>query len=369
MIDSILIEENNNYEQITNIINKRINVEKSLCTVDRDARPYSIDERDELFFQKQLSRPHYIKIDAYLDILDDPYFARLDYRNNSEDENICYIGKKAFINNHDIIIHDWRSTIGQVFYNKASLKFNYCSEICKVILRRLISIQNCEVKRYQTEYQASYDNILQELSNNNLTDPFLIQVLKEKRNNSKLTDIIETIQSNQNKVISLPSSYNLIVQGCAGSGKTMVLLHRLSYLKYNNMISTGNTIIITPNSYFNNYIGELTSLLELQNIRRYSITEYYDYLLNKYYSTFINFQVYKDKKFISDNLLDKDFISQIYSMETFEQLKTVLLEYLTEFYDLLDITRIGQIANKYMSLTVPKKKRCYKTLTEIYSVI
>ena len=58
---------------------------------------------------------------------------------------------------------------------------------------------------------------------------------------------------------------NMIVQGCAGSGKTMILLHRLSYLKYNNLIlNLDKAVIITPNDKFSLFINELAESLELE---------------------------------------------------------------------------------------------------------
>ena len=47
-----------------------------------------------------------------------------------------------------------------------------------------------------------------------------------------------------------------IVIGCAGSGKTMVMLHRLSYLMYNNEnIKPRDVLIITPSNSFNAFIN------------------------------------------------------------------------------------------------------------------
>jgi DNA helicase IV len=60
-------------------------------------------------------------------------------------------------------------------------------------------------------------------------DPFLLDVLTQLRRdgNDKAVDIIETIQKEQNEIVRLKNK-SLYVQGCAGSGKTMILLHRLS---------------------------------------------------------------------------------------------------------------------------------------------
>ena len=45
-----------------------------------------------------------------------------------------------------------------------------------------------------------------------VVDPFLIQVLRDKRRDYELTDIIKTIQSEQNNIMTLPMNKNFIVQ-------------------------------------------------------------------------------------------------------------------------------------------------------------
>ena len=92
-------------------------------------------------------------------------------------------------------------------------------------------------------------------------------------------------------------------------------------------------------------------------------------MLDKYYSRYINFSVFKTEKFISDNKLSNDFIKCMYSMETYEQLRYVLLDYLKDFYDELEISKINQIATNYIHIKLPKKKRNFKTLAEYYQLI
>ena len=48
-----------------------------------------------------------------------------------------------------------------------------------------------------------------------------------------LGEIIATIQKEQNLIIRRSPKTNIIVQGVAGSGKTTVAMHRISYILYN----------------------------------------------------------------------------------------------------------------------------------------
>ena len=50
-------------------------------------------------------------------------------------------------------------------------------------------------------------------------DPFLKEILRTRKEQSEISDIIETIQEKQFEVITKPERANFILQGCAGSGK------------------------------------------------------------------------------------------------------------------------------------------------------
>ena len=66
------------------------------------------------------------------------------------------------------------------------------------------------------------------------------------------------------------------MQGCAGSGKTMVMLHRLSYLMYNNEnIKPRDVLIITPSNSFNSFIDELAEILDLERVKTVTAYEYF----------------------------------------------------------------------------------------------
>jgi len=64
-------------------------------------------------------------------------------------------------------------------------------------------------------------------------DEFLKELI-ERRTSAEFKNIVFSIQKAQGAIISEPYNQNLIVQGCAGSGKSMILLHRLPILLYDN---------------------------------------------------------------------------------------------------------------------------------------
>ncbi len=82
----------------------------------------------------------------------------------------------------------------------------------------------------------------------------MIEGLNLRKKQHNLVDIIATIQENQNAIVDEKFRQNIVVHGCAGSGKTMVLLHRLSSLKYNHPeYDFGEALILTPNEVYCKY--------------------------------------------------------------------------------------------------------------------
>lgn len=209
------------------------------------------------------------------------YFARMDVDTEYESEDYYekfYISKNTepIEIEEGVTIIDWRSPLGDFYYNNEKTELLRDVYRYKVLLKRKFIF---EPFKYLNTYISNND-----FFNEGMADEFLMQILLEKRNNNKLTDIIYSIQSNQNKVIRAKPFENFIVQGCAGSGKTMILLHRLSYLKYNNWLPEYEKIkIITPGKIFNDFISDLSRDLNIKEIEQISILNYYLELNNNYF--------------------------------------------------------------------------------------
>lgn len=203
-----------------------------------------------------------------------PYFARMDFNVVSNEciaKEQIYIGKTSVGDSRKMYVYDWRTPVGERYYVKDAISFNHESYEYELLLRRGITITNKQLQTINDEYvkgRTSYED--------DIFDPFLLKVLREKRNEDGLSDIIKTIQGNQHTIIRQPLNQSLIVQGCAGSGKTMILLHRLSYLLYNNKhLKIENIKIITPNDLFNNQINNLAQTLDVGSIDRLTLESYY----------------------------------------------------------------------------------------------
>ncbi|MBO5328797.1 MAG: UvrD-helicase domain-containing protein, partial [Clostridia bacterium] len=116
-----------------------------------------------------------------------------------------------------------------------------------------------------------------------------------------------TIQEKQYEIITLPENEQFIVQGVAGSGKTMILLHRLSFLMYNNeRIKPRDVLVITPSDSFNAFIDELSTILELEKVKTSTIENYFLQILK-------NQGIDIAQKIDFNAKLPKDYLSYVYS--------------------------------------------------------
>lgn len=217
------------------------------------------------------------KIETFRPFFDEPYFARMDLVDNVEGYNSYYIGKKGDVK---LEIVDWRAPIARRYYQKSCSSFKINEYEYKTILRRAIRTKNGKVVDFKNEYLSLKDYLspeeIADRDEENVLDPYLREIIRSRKEETAVRDIIQTIQEKQYDIITRPEKDNFILQGCAGSGKTMVMLHRLSYLMYNNEnIKPRDVLVITPSNSFNAFIDELAEILELERVKTITAYEYF----------------------------------------------------------------------------------------------
>lgn len=89
-------------------------------------------------------------------------------------------------------------------------------------------------------------------------DAVLLAALNSART-GRMTDIVQTIQADQDRIIRAPHRGVLVVEGGPGTGKTAVALHRAAYLlyEYRELLARRAVLIVGPNPAFLGYIGEV----------------------------------------------------------------------------------------------------------------
>ncbi len=117
-----------------------------------------------------------------------------------------------------------------------------------------------------------------------IADEFL-QELLNRRSNQEFKNIVFSIQKKQGEIIQTPFEQNLIVQGCAGSGKSMIMLHRLPIILYDNPngLNRNNLYIITPSIAYIQMADNMRKDLEIEDLKMGTLEEYYNYVLEKYH--------------------------------------------------------------------------------------
>ncbi len=192
----------------------------------------------------------------------EPYFARIDLRKKNEGTSKkLYIGKFGFSHNMRPVITDWRSKIASVYYRYRYPQENvtYDTQEGKkkrdLLLKRTYDIQDSELIKY-------YNNDLQ------LDENEIIAEKIESRTGGVLEDIVQTIQESQLDIIEEDPRNPVVVQGCVGSGKSTVAIHKLSHVFFNypDLILPERTILIAKKQILVSYLATLFPKLGIFDI-------------------------------------------------------------------------------------------------------
>ena len=317
---SELVTENKYLDKVL----ERVNELKDMVIKDRD---YYLKEVEEMgipdleqkgYFKKckELAFKANEKYVALNELEKNTHFGRMDLTLNEDNhtENlVMYIGEKSINKGIENLVYDWRSPVGNLYYMSNQEDYKYKDTIYNLNLKRQIDISNSKINNI-------YDTFVRG-RNLNVTDDFLMKVLNDKKNRNEFVDIIKTIQSNQNSIIRDELNTNSIVQGVAGSGKTVVLLHRLSYLLYNYPEMDRNKLLfITPSTIFKSKLSNINRSLSLTTIKMITMEDYYLEKINYYLPSIKINRVEKDNFKI-------DMLEFIYSKDYPNYLQSFIKDY------------------------------------------
>jgi DNA helicase II / ATP-dependent DNA helicase PcrA len=218
--------------------------------------------------------------------IEEPYFGRFDIVSDEEGEETFYIGKQGVRDkDENLIVVDWRMPMASVYYNftPGQPRQSYTVEDEKtrrktkitvdVVRKREFTIKNKKIKKIvqqvaepNSSLNVTFTETGEELT---ITDDFLREILEQSETTGYLKEIIATIQKEQDKAIRQPIDRNVIIQGVAGSGKSSIALHRLSFLLFNNKhIKPENVLILGPSKLFISSFKGLLPELNLEGIQQ-----------------------------------------------------------------------------------------------------
>jgi len=236
-------------------------------------------------------------LDSISKIRNNPYFSKIVSQKTGE----IYIGKNEIPGR----VIDWADPICSLYYEYQMYIGNE---------EYLLSlVRNFDIS--MGKYYGFTDVYSENDSSTIYSDELLLKIIEANRENLQVHDIIATIQKDQYKIISQNSSKNIMVLGCAGSGKTMIMLHRLKYLIRNYKLEPKKTVVISPTGLLNIESNDLVSVLQLEQVNKYStkkmnynIVAQYAKRENLYLSIPVN-------GYISNNMLWDKFIFEQYNSE------------------------------------------------------
>nr|WP_028477501.1 3'-5' exonuclease [Nocardia sp. CNY236] len=183
-------------------------------------------------------------------------FGRIDL--DGEHAEHHYIGRIGILdekNDYDSLLLDWRAPLARPFYLATTAAPQ------GVTRRRHIRSRNRTVTAITDEYldlEAAHRAGVTASDGGVGSESALLTALDAART-GHMSDIVETIQHEQDAIIRSEHKSILVVQGGPGTGKTAVALHRAAYLlyTYRQQLAKSGVLIIGPNATFLDYIGQV----------------------------------------------------------------------------------------------------------------
>lgn len=203
-----------------------------------------------------------------------PYFGRIDFKDpHLPREESYYVGRVGISKNgSEPVVIDWRAPMASVYYENALGP-------CKYVVKSEGTYE-IDLKRKRT-YEIENDRLKDFFDSDVVANDELLNKYLAKSKKAVLGEIIATIQKEQNEIIRKSPKTNLIVQGVAGSGKTTVAMHRISYILYNyeEEFRPEDFYIIGSNRILLNYITSVLPDLDVYGVSQMTMEQLFVRLL------------------------------------------------------------------------------------------
>ena len=245
-----------------NYITKEI--KESEERLERGFEDYDFDDYADDFMKAALRDKFTQRIKNLKMVINKPYFARVDFIEKGDVKRDAFYLGKVMVTDHNTleqIVIDWRAPIADLYYEGRLGEANYNCPAGNI---------EGEIK-LKRQYFFNKDGELENVMDIDITtNDEMLQPFLSANSDTRLKNIISTIQAEQNKIIRSEMWRPLVVQGVAGSGKTTIALHRIAYLIYNydKNFFPEEFLIIAPSKFFLNYISNVLPDLGVERVQQ-----------------------------------------------------------------------------------------------------
>ncbi|MGE5134168.1 MAG: HelD family protein [Gemmatimonadota bacterium] len=196
-------------------------------------------------------------------------FGRIDFHDGAP----RYIGRMGIRDEDDDyepLLLDWRAPAARPFYLATPVSPE------GVRRRRHIKTLRREVIRLDDEVLDLTAAGANGHAGSLTGEAALLAALNASRT-GKMSDIVETIQAEQDWIIRSPHKGVLVVQGGPGTGKTAVALHRAAYLlyTYREQLARRVVLVVGPNPTFLRYVSQVLPSLGETSVLLSTVADLY----------------------------------------------------------------------------------------------
>ncbi len=207
-----------------------------------------------------------------------PYFGRIDFQQeNKEQSDKRYIGTDHIHNR----VYSWASPFAeQLYYADPGSVRGY--EAPKghiagaITLKRNFVIDNAELLEVRELYRRAISEDGEDAVSDSSRD-FMVESLSGHRDRM-MHEVVATIQPQQYEQIAAALGDVMLVQGVAGSGKSIVGLHRIAYLlspfnkrRETRGMASASVAFFGPTRAFLDYVGGLLPSLNVREVPQMTV--------------------------------------------------------------------------------------------------
>lgn len=311
-LQDVFDDEKEQLKQTLSIIEDEIDSTNKRIEENRKQYQQSLISKEKRYALESLEKDEN-NLKVLQSVYASPYHKKVSTQcvnHSNDEEKLFYVGKDDLFYKGNRLIYGWRfelAFLSNIEVNpKFSIKIDYSRRHYRANYIRRFDIKNGELLKVYP------DIILGPSEEQEVVDQFLLDVLREKRDVPQITNIIKTIQRKQREIIVLPLKTDLVVQGVAGSGKTMILFHRLSYLLYHHeALKPEDVQIVVPNLKFVDQMQPLIKDLTIDKTPIDTVFGFYRKMLKMYHYNLS----FEHSKFNNDQLMYSEYASKFMDID------------------------------------------------------